>query len=91
MSDVARIKAVRYLDGYRLMLTFATGEDRIIDLCDEVGEGVFEPLKDPAFFKRVAIDLIAETISWPNGVDLCPHSLYESSTPVNGEKATWRS
>jgi hypothetical protein len=46
--------------------------------------GVFQPLQDPDYFARVAVDTEAGTLVWPNGVDLDPDMLYEavhSSTP----------
>jgi hypothetical protein len=38
---------------------------------------VFEPLADPAYFARVRLEPGAETISWPNGADIAPETLYE--------------
>jgi Protein of unknown function (DUF2442) len=36
------------------------------------GTGVLEPLNDPAYFARVAVDAEAGTIVWPDGLDLAP-------------------
>ena len=44
--------------------------------------GVFEPLKDPAFFRQVRLNGEAGTIEWPNGVDLCPDVLYSRATGI---------
>jgi len=38
-------------------------------------EGVFEPLLKKAYFKKLFVD--GWTISWPNGADLAPETLYE--------------
>jgi hypothetical protein len=81
-EDIKRIKSAKHLGDYRLLLIFSDGERRQVDLKDEVGGGVFEPLKDISFFMQVAVDPIAETICWPNGVDLCPESLYQWSKPA---------
>ena len=35
----------------------------------------FEPLRDPAYFAQVFVDEFG-AVAWPNGVDLCPDSLY---------------
>jgi hypothetical protein len=37
--------------------------------------GVFEPLKDPDFFKQVFID--GDAVAWPGEVDVAPDAMYE--------------
>jgi hypothetical protein len=37
---------------------------------------VFEPLRDPAFFSRVALDPVCGTVVWPNGADFAPEALH---------------
>ena len=68
---------------HRLILTFANGERREIDIARLVPfDGVFEPLADPAYFRRVAVNRDIGTIVWPNGADLCPDVLYSESTAL---------
>lgn len=45
-------------------------------------DGVFEPLRDPAFFSQVRVDPEAGTIVWPNGADLDPLVLHSRVTGV---------
>jgi hypothetical protein len=42
--------------------------------------GVFEPLKDPAYFRRVRLAPESGTIMWPNGADLDADVLYSAVT-----------
>jgi hypothetical protein len=42
--------------------------------------GVFEPLREPAFFARVTVDPEIGTVVWPNGADLDPLVLYDAVT-----------
>ena len=45
-----------------------------------VGIGVFAPLSDESFFRRVKVFL--GSIQWPNGADLCPDTLYLDSISI---------
>lgn len=77
-----RVASVRYLDGYRLELQFTDGVKGVVDFRQRVvgRGGVFKPLEDIEFFKRVAVEPEAGTIVWPNEVDLCPDVLYSLVT-----------
>jgi hypothetical protein len=74
MVDVLRVKA---LDGHRLWLRFTDGNEGVRDLSALLAKGgpMVEPLKDPAFFARVFVELGA--LTWPNGFDLDPIALHE--------------
>ena len=75
--------------GYRLILTFEGDERREIDLGETISfTGVFEPLKDAAYFQEVRVEPDVGTIIWPNGADLCPDVLYEKSRPLAGVNAS---
>ena len=77
-----RIVEVRHMEKYRLELTFTNGEKGEVDLRDRiVGRGgVFAPLEDVDFFKRVRVDPEIGTLVWPNEVDFCPDVLYSKAT-----------
>lgn len=77
-----RIAEVRHIRAYRLELTFTNGEKAELDLADRiVGRGgVFAPLEEIDFFKKVKVDHEIGTLVWPNGVDLCPDVLYSEAT-----------
>jgi len=73
------IKNVKHLDDYKLMLTFNDNKQKIVDLKKYRNKGpetVFYPFKNLEFFKRVKVDKKLGTLIWPNGVDLCPDTLY---------------
>ncbi|MFN8526979.1 MAG: DUF2442 domain-containing protein [Chloroflexota bacterium] len=42
----------------------------------QIAGTVFETLRDPAFFQRVHLAL--GVVSWPNGADLAPESMYDA-------------
>ncbi len=70
------VKSLKYAGDYRLELTFEDSKVKIIDLKDELYGEIFEPLKNVEFFRQAYVDADLETVSWPNGADLCPDFLY---------------
>ena len=51
------IVAANARDNYRLHLRFEDGVEGVVDLAAHLSfRGVFEPLKDPAYFARVRVD-----------------------------------
>lgn len=73
-----RIKDVKALDDYQILVTFDNGEKRIKDMKPYLEKGIFKKLKDQEFFKSVKITY--GTITWGNDIDLCADSIYESSS-----------
>lgn len=73
MSDIKMVRArrVRALPDYRLEIVFDDDTMGVADLSGFVNLGpMTEPLRDPAFFARVFIEMGVPT--WPNGCDIDP-------------------
>ncbi len=63
--------------GFAVRVAFDDGIVGEVDLSYLVGYGgVFEPLRDPDYFRRLRADPEAGTIVWPNGADIAPETLY---------------
>ena len=75
-----RVKSVKAENDHTLLLEFANGEKKRFDVSPYIGKGVFAPLSDESFFRRVTVFL--GSIQWPNGADLCPDTLYLDSISV---------
>lgn len=75
-----KLAKVRYLDGFRLELTFTDGVQKVVDFTDELRGrgGVWEPLHDPRYFRQARVQ--AGALTWPNDVDYCPDVLYALAT-----------
>lgn len=73
------IKA-EYVDGYRLMLLFNNGVQKIVDLSNSLRGTVYIPLRDIDYFKRFSIKF--NTVEWDNGADFAPEYLYEMGVAV---------
>jgi hypothetical protein len=74
MIDVVRVKS---LGGFRLRVEFSDGTAGERDFSAMVARSgeMLKPLKDPAFFARVFVELGA--VTWPNGYDLDPIALHD--------------
>lgn len=73
MTEIRMVEArrVRALDDSRLEIVFDDDTTGVLDLTDFVNLGpMTEPLRDPAYFRRVFIEM--GTPTWPNGCNLDP-------------------
>ncbi len=78
MVDVTKVEA---RGGHRLWVEFGDGASGEVDLAGILSfAGVFEPLRDLAYFARVRVDRELGTIVWPNGADLDPIVLHSVVT-----------
>ena len=73
------IKA-KHIKDYKVWIVFDNGKKGEIDLGKKIKNrgGVFKPLQDINYFKNFKIE--NDTLSWENGADLAPESLYELLT-----------
>ena len=81
-SVLHEVRSVYPVAPYYLILEFDSGEYRVINFEFFLEGPMFEPLKDPAFFRQVKADPEAGTVVWPNGADMCPDVLYAKSVPL---------
>jgi hypothetical protein len=75
MTFLPSVVHAEHRGDYRLHVVFNDGTENTIDFEQWLQGPVFEPLKDPAFFKRAFVD--GGTVVWPNGADIAPETLYE--------------
>lgn len=65
-------------DDHRVHVSFDDGLTAEVDLSYLLDYGgVFEPLRDLGYFRRLRADREAGTIVWPNEADIAPETLYE--------------
>ncbi len=71
------------IGGFGVRVAFEDGTAGEVDLSYLVGYGgVFEPLRDPDYFRRLRADPEAGTIVWPNEADIRP----KRCTPTRWDK-----
>ena len=68
----------RYVGGYVVWLRFRDGTAGEIDLAPGLRGPVFEPLRDPGYFKAFMIHPEFHTLVWPNGADFAPEFLHDN-------------
>lgn len=80
-----RITHVRHIQDFWLELTFSDGSQAKLNFRDRIVDrgGVFAPLEDLEFFKRVRVDPEIGTLIWPNEVDFCPDVLYSEAMGIS--------
>jgi hypothetical protein len=67
----------RPTEGCGVYVRFEDGLSAEVDLSYLLDYGgVFEPLRDPEFFRRLRVYPEGETIFWPNEADIAPETLY---------------
>lgn len=73
MNDVIKIT---YKNDYIFHVEFNDGVAGDIDFYEYINKGpIFLPLKAKEFFKKAVVE--GGTITWPNGADIAPETLYE--------------
>jgi hypothetical protein len=77
MAFLPHVIRAEYRGDYRIHLTFNDGKSATIDFLRWIEGPIFEPLKDPRYFRRFFLD--GGTVSWPNGADIAPETLYEEA------------
>ena|SRR5215469_6053537 len=82
MSYLPQVIRARYIGAFVVSARFDDGTEKYIDVSRWFKGPVFEPLKDPKFFKTFFIE--AGTLAWPNGVDIAPEALY--AAPESSKK-----
>jgi Protein of unknown function (DUF2442) len=84
-----RVKKVEYAGRYKLKILFSDKKTKIVDIEPIINnsKGLFHPLRDVEYFKKVFLDddEYPLSICWPNGADICPDYLYELGSEIQTE------
>ena len=70
------ITNARYLEDYKVEVSFNNGRKGIADLAEALKGSMVEPLKNKSLFSCLVVDKELDTIVWPNGADLAPEYIY---------------
>ena len=91
--ELLLVKKAKYLNNYRIELTFNNGEVKTVDLSNKLDKPVFTSLKKISVFKKFRINPF--TLEWENGADFAPEYLYRlaieqenKTTPINQKNSS---
>lgn len=81
MWNMNELVALHYLEGYVYRLRFDDGTEGDVDFSGMLDQGpVFRALRSKELFGQARIK--GGTITWPNGADIAPETLYEMVAAV---------
>jgi len=71
----------KYVEGYKLELTFENGKKGTVDLQDYVKKGgIFSRFSNIEYFKKFYINKEIGVLCWPDDLDIAPETLYHEAT-----------
>ena len=73
---ILHITEAKYIEDYKVQVVFNDGRNGVADLLEVLHGPVFNSLKDKKLFAQLRVDDEMATITWPNGADLAPESVY---------------
>ena len=72
------VMEARYVGGFVVWLRFRDGTAGEIDLAARLKGEVFQPLRDPEYFRTFTVHPEFRTLVWPNGADVAPETLHDA-------------
>ena len=80
------VESVKPLDGYKLLIKFVNGDERIFDVSPYLNIGRFAELRSLSLFNSVVVKF--DSIEWANHLDIDPEMLYEKSVKTEDKSIT---
>jgi hypothetical protein len=70
-----------YKGGYKIEVRFDDGKGGVVDFSSYLKKGnVYKKFKDLAFFRNFTINQDLGVLTWPDGIDIAPETLYAEAT-----------
>ena len=81
------VTEARHVTGHKIKVRFEDGQTKLVDLGSHLDGPIFEPLRDPAYFRCFTVNSEIDTIVWPNNADFSPDFLYEIGQEISEHPA----
>lgn len=81
------VTEARHVTGHKIKVRFEDGQTKLVDLGSHLDGPIFEPLRDPAYFRCFTVNSEIDTIVWPNNADFSPDFLYEIGQEISEQPA----
>ena len=81
------VTEARHVAGHKIKVRFEDGQTKLVDLGSHLDGPIFEPLRDPAYFRRFTVNSEIDTIVWPNNAGFSPDILYEIRQEISEQPA----
>ena len=75
---------------HTVTVAWANGATTVHQFDHLVGNGVFAPFADPAFFARVRVGERGRSLGWPNEIDFCADALWFEIHPEDSPRRSQR-
>lgn len=79
------VKKVHPLDDYEIYVELEDGRKGFFDLKPYLDRGVFQELKDKAYFSKVGV--VFGAVTWPHEQDIAPETLLAGLKPIGSKDA----
>ena len=76
---------VRAIEKFKLYIKFENGEEKILDMENNLNKKYYQKLKDYEYFKNVKICESGITVEWKDGEDISPENLYYNSKLIKNK------
>ena len=77
-----RIRYAQAPDNYSLLVEFDNSEKKKYDISPLLANEMFEPLRNPAFFKAVQVDKGGYGVVWNDSIDISEYELWKNGQTI---------
>lgn len=73
---IPKVKELKAVSSHEVQIVYDDGVTGKVSLSDVIGKGVFAPLKEESFFKKVYIHPESGAIAWSDKLEIDPINVY---------------